>query len=57
MVISDNLKETHPITIDVLRAIGEDHRVYSTHEPSTYSRPSMRPPSLIMPVRVPPMRG
>ncbi|KAL6329858.1 hypothetical protein AAG906_037958 [Vitis piasezkii] len=30
---------------------GEDHRVHSTHEPSTSSRPFMRPPSLITPVR------
>ncbi|KAL6328516.1 hypothetical protein AAG906_038711 [Vitis piasezkii] len=36
---------------------GEDHRVHSTHEPSTSSGSSMRPPSLITPVRVPPIRG
>ncbi|RVW13522.1 Serine/threonine-protein phosphatase 7 long form-like [Vitis vinifera] len=41
---------------DHMRFHREDHRVYSTHEPSTYSRPSMRPPSLIMPVRVPSIR-
>ena len=57
MAISDDLEETHRITINVLRAIGEDHRVHSTQEPSTSSGPSMRPPSLIMPVRVPPIRG
>ncbi|RVW53212.1 Serine/threonine-protein phosphatase 7 long form-like [Vitis vinifera] len=36
---------------------GEDHRVHSTHEPSTSSGSSMRPPSLITPVRVPPIRA
>ncbi|KAL6323421.1 hypothetical protein AAG906_038990 [Vitis piasezkii] len=35
----------------------QDHRVHSTQEPSTSSWLSMRPPSLIMPVRVPPIRG
>ena len=57
MAISNDLEETHQIAIDVLHAIGEDHRVHSTHEPSTSSRPSMRPSSLITPVRVPPIRG
>ncbi|KAL6329490.1 hypothetical protein AAG906_021185 [Vitis piasezkii] len=57
MAISNDFEETHRIAIDVLRAIGEDHRVHSTHEPSTSSRSSMRPPSLITPVRVPPIRG
>ncbi|RVX23743.1 Serine/threonine-protein phosphatase 7 long form-like [Vitis vinifera] len=57
MAISNDLEETHRIAIDVLRAIGEDHRVHSTHEPSTSSGSSMRPPSLITPVRVPPIRG
>ena len=57
MVISNDLEETHRIAIDVLRAIGEDHRVHSTHEPSTSSGSSMRPPSLITPIRVPPIRG
>ena len=51
MTISDDLKETHRIAIDVLRAIGEDHHVHSTH------KPSIRPPSLITPIRVPPIRG
>ena len=45
------------ISIDVLHAIGEDHCVHSTQEPSTSSGPSMRPPSLITLVRVPPIRG
>ena len=57
MIISHDLEETHRIAIDVLCAIGEDHCVHSTQEPSTSSWPSMRPPSLIMPVRVPPIRG
>ena len=57
MAILDDLEETHRISIDVLRAIGEDHRVYSTQEPSTSLGPSMRPPSLITPMRVPPIRG
>ncbi|RVX18379.1 Serine/threonine-protein phosphatase 7 long form-like [Vitis vinifera] len=57
MAISNDLEETHRIAIDVLHAIGEDHRVHSTHEPSTSSGPSMRPSSLITPVRVPPIRG
>ena len=57
MTISNNLEETHQIAIDVLRAIGEDHRVHSTHEPSTSLGSSMRPPSLITPIRVPPIRG
>ena len=57
MAISNDLEETHRIAIDVLRAIGEDHRVHSTHEPSTSSGSSMRPSSLITPVRVPPIRG
>ncbi|RVW88638.1 Serine/threonine-protein phosphatase 7 long form-like [Vitis vinifera] len=57
MAISNDLEETHRIAIDVLRAIGEDHRVHSTHEPSTSLGSSMRPPSLITPVRVPPIRG
>ncbi|RVW27261.1 Serine/threonine-protein phosphatase 7 long form-like [Vitis vinifera] len=57
MAISNDLEETHRIAIDVLRAIGEDHRLHSTHEPSTSSGSSMRPPSLITPVRVPPIRG
>ena len=57
MAISNDLEETHRIAIDVLRVIGEDHRIHSTHEPSTSSRPSMRPPSLITPVRVSPIRG
>ena len=57
MAISNDLEETHRIAIDVLRAIREDHRVHSTQDPSTSSRPSMRPPSLITPVRVPPIRG
>ena len=57
MAILDDLEETHRIFIDVLRAIGEDHRVHLTQEPSTSSRPSMRPPSLITPVRVPPIKG
>ena len=57
MAISDDLEETHRIAINVLRAIGEDHRLHSTHEPSTSSGPSRRPPSLIMPVRVPPIKG
>ena len=57
MTISNDLEETHRIAIDVLRAIGQDHCVHSTQEPSTSSWPSMRPPSLIMPVRVPPIRG
>ncbi|KAL6342978.1 hypothetical protein AAG906_016998 [Vitis piasezkii] len=47
MAISNDLEETHRIAIDVLRAIGEDHRVHSTHEPSPSSWSSMRPPSLI----------
>ncbi|RVX13526.1 Serine/threonine-protein phosphatase 7 long form-like [Vitis vinifera] len=51
MAISNDLEETHRITINVLRAIGEDHRVHSTQESSTSSGPSMRPPSLITPVR------
>ncbi|RVW19903.1 hypothetical protein CK203_114311 [Vitis vinifera] len=37
--------------------IRRGHHVHSTHEPSTSSGPSMRPPSLITPVRVPPIRG
>ena len=57
MAISNDLEETHRIAIDVLRAIREDHRVHSTHEPSTSSGPSMRPQSLITPVRVPPIKG
>ncbi|RVW51518.1 hypothetical protein CK203_066856 [Vitis vinifera] len=57
MAISNDLEETHRIVIDVLRVIGEDHRIHSTHEPSTSSRPSMRPPSLITLVRVSPIRG
>ena len=57
MAISNDLEETHRITINVLRAIGEGHHVHSTHEPSTSSGPSMRPPSLITPIRVPPIRG
>ncbi|RVW59856.1 Serine/threonine-protein phosphatase 7 long form-like [Vitis vinifera] len=57
MAISNDLEETHRIAIDVLHAIGEDHRVHSTHEPSISSGPSMRPPSLITPIRVPPIRG
>ncbi|RVX21640.1 Serine/threonine-protein phosphatase 7 long form-like [Vitis vinifera] len=56
---------THTTCVDILsRSIGcpdtgsgEDHRVHSTHEPSTSSGSSMRPPSLITPVRVPPIRG
>ncbi|RVX08332.1 Serine/threonine-protein phosphatase 7 long form-like [Vitis vinifera] len=56
MGISNDLEETHRIAIDVLRVIGEDHRVHSTHKPSTSSGSSMRPPSLITPVRVPPIR-
>ena len=57
MAISNDLEETHRIAIDVLRAIGEDHRLHSTHEPSTSSGSSMRPPSLITLVRVPSIRG
>ncbi|RVW24349.1 hypothetical protein CK203_098646 [Vitis vinifera] len=57
MIILNDLEETHRIAIDVLRAIREDHRVHSTHEPSTSSGPSMRPQSLITPVRVPPIKG
>ena len=44
MASSDDLEETHRIAINVLRAIEEDHRVYSTQEPSTSLGPSMRPP-------------
>ena len=51
MIISHDLEETHRIAIDVLRAIGEDHHVHSTH------KPSIRPPSLITPIMVPPIRG
>ncbi|KAL6322387.1 hypothetical protein AAG906_007940 [Vitis piasezkii] len=57
MAISNDLEETHRIVIDVIHVIGEDHRVHSTHEPSTSSGSSMRPPSLITLVRVPPIRG
>ena len=57
MAISNYLKETHRMAIDVLHAIGEDHHVHSTHEPSTSSGPSMRPPSLITPVTVPSIGG
>ena len=57
MAISNDLEETHRIAIDVLHAIGEDHRVHLTHEPSISLGPSMRPPSLITPIRVPPIRG
>nr|CAN79107.1 hypothetical protein VITISV_000310 [Vitis vinifera] len=57
MAISNDLEETHQIAIDVLHAIGEDHRVHSTQEPSTSSGSSMRPPSLITLVRVPPIIG
>ena len=57
MAISNDLEETHQIAIDVLHAIGEDHRVHSTQEPSTSSGSSMRPPSLITLVRGPPIRG
>ncbi|RVX03887.1 hypothetical protein CK203_021664 [Vitis vinifera] len=38
MTISNDLEETHGIAIDVLRVIGENHYLHSTHEPS------MRPP-------------
>ncbi|KAL6330569.1 hypothetical protein AAG906_040500 [Vitis piasezkii] len=47
MAISNDLEETHRIAIDVLCAIGEDHRVHLTHEPSTSLGSSMRPSSLI----------
>ena len=57
MAISNDLDETHWISIDVLCAIGDGHRVHLTHEPSTSLGPSMRPPSLITPIRVPPIRG
>ena len=57
MAISNDLEETHRIAFDVLRAIGEDHRVNSTQEPSTSLGSSMRPPSLITPVKVPPIRN
>ena len=57
MAISNDLEETHRIAIDVLHVIGEDHCVHSTHEPSTSLGPFMRPPSLIMSVRVLPIRS
>ena len=57
MAISNDLEETHQIAIDVLRAVGEDHRIHLTQEPSTSLGPSMRSPSLIMLIRVPPIRG
>ena len=57
MAISNDLEETHRIVIDVLRVIGEDHRIHSTHESSTSLGPFMRPSSLITPIKVPPIRG
>ena len=57
MVISNDLEETHQIAIDVLHAIGEDHHIHLTQEPSTSSRSPMRLPSLTMLVRAPPIRG
>ena len=57
MVISDDLEKTHQIAINVLCAIEKDHPIHLTQESSTSSRPSMRPPSLITPIRVPPIRG
>ena len=57
MTISNDLEETRQININVLHAIGEDHRIHSTHESSTSLGPFMRPPSLITPIKVPPIRG
>ncbi|KAL6323206.1 hypothetical protein AAG906_029213 [Vitis piasezkii] len=44
----DHLLSYEALLVDPL---GEDHRVHSTQESSTSSGPSMRPPSLITPVR------
>ncbi|RVW90033.1 hypothetical protein CK203_035856 [Vitis vinifera] len=48
--LHDHLLSDEALLVDPL-ATGEDHRIHSTHEPSTSSGLSMRPPSLIMPVR------
>ena len=51
------LGDIHRIAIDILHAIGEDHRIHYVRQSPTSSYPSMRPLVSTITVRMQPIRG
>ena len=54
---SGALDDIHRIAIDILHAIGEDHRIHYVRQSPTSSYPSMRPSVSTTTVRMQPIRG